>query len=121
MANLDTALRKVGKTILGTFGTSVTVRRVMVGEYNTTTCAPLRTELDKTVKGRLDEYRQHEFGELVSVGDRKLTVAASDLSFEPTSSDQVVIGTNTYRVVSVKAPQATDQAAVFVMQIRGAE
>jgi hypothetical protein len=92
--NLDTALRKVGKTILGSFGTDVTIRRVFVGEYNTTTGAPVRTEIDKTIKGRLDEYSAHEIGELVQVGDRKLTIAASDLTFDPTSEDEVLVSNN---------------------------
>jgi hypothetical protein len=121
MANLDSALREAGKTIIKTFGTDVTFRRVLVGEYNTTTRQPVRTEIDKTIKGRLDEYRQHELGEFIQVGDRKLTVAASDLSFEPSSEDEVLISNKKYRVVDVKSPQATDQAAVHICQIRGAK
>ena len=128
MVNLDAPLRKVAEAILGSFGTDVTIRRVFIGEYNTTTGAPVRTEIDKTIKGRLDEYRQHEFGELVQVGDRKLTIAASDLTFTPSASEadggteitEVVIDQKLYRVVSVKSPQATDQAAMHVLQLRGA-
>ena len=121
MANLDSALRKVGKTILKTFGTDVTFRRVLVGEYNTTTGKPVRTEIDKTIKGRLDAYRQHEIGEFVQVGDRKLTIAASDLSFEPSSEDEVLISNKKYRIVDVTSAQATDEAATHVMQVRGAK
>ena len=120
MANLDIAMRAVGKTILGTFGTDVTMRRVLTGEYNTTTGAPIRTEIDKTVKGRLDEYHNREIGETVQVGDRKLTIAAADLTFNPSSADEVVINDEIYRVVNVKSTQATDEAAIHEMQIRGA-
>jgi hypothetical protein len=121
MADLDSALRNIAKKVLDTFGTSITYRRILVGDYSTTTGAPVKTEIDKTIKGRLDEYKQHEIGDTVEVGDRKLTIAASDLSYEPSSEDQVLIGTNLYRIVSVKSPQATDDAAMHVCQIRGAK
>ena len=120
MPNLDTALRKVSKTILDGFGTSVTYRRVITGEYNTTTGAPVRTEVDKTIKGRLSEYTAREFNETVLVGDKKLIVAASDLSFNPQPEDEVDINQKRYRVVRVESPQATDQAALHIVQLRGA-
>jgi hypothetical protein len=116
VVNLDTALRKVGKTILGSFGTDVTMRRVFVGGYDTTTGKPVRTEIEKTIKGRLGEYEQVEIGELIQAGDRKLTIAASDLTFNPSVSEAEKL----YRVISVKSPQATDQAALHVLQLRGA-
>jgi len=119
MANLDAALRKVGKQIVDTFGTSVIYRRVLVGNYDTTTGAPARTEIDKTIKGRFDEYGIHEIGEVVAVGDRKLTIAAKDLGFDPNTEDLVEHNDKVYRIVHIKSPQATDQAAIHVIQLRG--
>ena len=120
MPNLDTALRKVSKTILDGFGTTVTYRRVLTGEYNATTGAPIRTEVDKNIKGRLVDYTAREFNETVLVGDKKLIVAASDLAFNPEPEHEVDIDQKTYRVVRVESPQATDQAALHVIQLRGA-
>lgn len=119
MANLDAALRRISKQILDTFGTSVTYRRVIMGEYSTTDGEALKTEIDKTIKGRLDEYGIHEIGEVVAVGDRKLTIAAKDLNFAPSTEDVVIHDGKTYRVIHVKSPQATDQAAIHVLQLRG--
>jgi len=119
MAKLDAALRKISKQMLDTFGTSVIYRRVIVGKYSTVDGKTLKTEIDKTIKGRLDEYGIHEVGEVVAIGDRKLTIAASDLSFAPSTEDLVVHNEKIYRIIHIKSPQATDQAAIHVLQLRG--
>ncbi len=119
MGLLDAPIRAVSKSLLGTFGTSVKIRQVTVGAYNTTTGAPATSTEDVTVKGLLEQYAGHEIGDAIKVGDRKLTIAASSLTFTPGTEEQVLIGQETYRVIRVEQILATDQAALFVMQIRG--
>lgn len=115
---LDAPLRKVAQSVLAKFGTSVTIRRVTGTSYSTTTRSMVPTTADTVVKGRLDEYLDRELGEVVHVGDRKLTIAAADLTFTPTVDDKVVIATLVYEVIRVQSDIATDAAAIYVMQIR---
>lgn len=115
---LDAPLRKVAKSVLAKFGTDVTIRRVTGTSYSTTTRSMVPTTSDTVIKGRLDEYLDRELGNIIRVGDRKLTIAASDLSYTPTVDDKVVIATLVYEVIRVQSDIATDAAAIYIMQIR---
>jgi hypothetical protein len=46
-------------------------------------------------------------------------IAAADLSFAPTSNDQVVIGGKTYQVVSVNTRSPFSETAIHSVQVRG--
>ena len=56
---------------------------------------------------------------LVQRGDRKLIVAASDLTTAPTAKARVVISSVVYEIISVQSLWSGDQAAAYVIQIRG--
>lgn len=117
MANLDQPLRKVAQTVMATFGTSVTIRRV-AGTYSTATGTVTETNTDKTVKGRLSNYRDRDFSQLIHVGDRKLEVAAIDVGFLPTIDDVVLIGGVEHEIVNVTQDLATDLPALYTLQVR---
>lgn len=119
MPDLDKALRKVAQVIVGGFGTSVTMRKTTASAYSTATHKVTSTPVDTTIKGRLSDYEAHEIVGRVQVGDRKLTIAAADLTYTPRTEDEVVIGNRIYSIEDVASPQATDEAALHIMQIRG--
>lgn len=124
--SLDTPLRKVAQTVLKRFGTDVTFRRVTGAAYNTSTGTMTPTTADTTVKARIDEYTDRELGFSVATqtappvraGDRKVTVAAADLSYTPTVDDRVVIATLVYDIIRVQPQLATDLAAIHIVQVR---
>lgn len=123
---LDAPLRKVARAVLRTFGTTVTVRRVTAAAYNTATGTMTPTISDTVVKARIDEYTDRELGfsvatqagQLIRAGDRKVTIAAADLSFTPSVDDQVVIAAVEYEIIRVQPELATNQAAIHVLQVR---
>lgn len=115
---LDAPLRKVAHTVLAMFGTSVTLRRVSGTAYNTATGTMAPTTSDTVVKARLDEYRDRELSDLIHAGDRKVTLAAADLSFLPTIDDLVVIASLEYEVLRVQSELGTDQAVLYILQVR---
>jgi hypothetical protein len=119
MGLLDAPLRAVSKNLMAKFGTSCTIRSVTHGAYSATAGKSVESVLDTATRGVLEEYRAHEFGDTVKVGDRKLTVAASELAFTPDTEDRVLIGSTLYRVIRVETVQATDEAALYQFQIRG--
>lgn len=114
---LDAPLRKVAKTVLRKFGTPVTFRTT-AGTYNATTMVLTETDTDVTIKGRLDEYTDRELQGTVKAGDRKLTVPALDLTTAPTPATKVLVSGLVYDVVRVDPHLATDQAAIYVIQLR---
>jgi hypothetical protein len=115
---LDTALRRVASTVLAKLGTPVTIRRVTPGTYSTTTRSHTPTVADTTAKGRLDDYRDRELSNTILAGDRKLTIAAASLSYEPSPKDRVVIGAVDYEIVNVTHHRAQDEAALYELQLR---
>lgn len=83
-------------------GTSITFRRIVTGEYNTTTGTAPTTETDVTTKGVLRDYRQDELDDTVQLGDRKLLVDGGDLAANPTTEDVVLIDSKIHRIVEVR-------------------
>ncbi len=119
MGVLDKPLRGVAKKVIRKLGTPVTLIQVRSGAYNTTTGGGTPTKANAEVWGAYSEYRTKELGDHIALGDRQLTVAASALTWVPTAEDRVKDGDVTYRIVDVRSPQATDQAAVHILQLRG--
>ena len=117
--SLDTPLRKVAKTVLGKFGSSGTIRRVTGTGYNTTLRKMTPVTTDYVVKGRLENYVDRDFSDTIHAGDRQWTIAAVDIPFTPTVDDVVDLADGlTYEIVNVKPEMATNQAAIFVLQLR---
>jgi hypothetical protein len=115
---LDTALRKVAKSVLKRFGQDITIRVVTHGAYNTATRTSTPSTADTTVQATFRRYRAFELGDNVLVSDRECTIAASLLSAAPTTKDQVVIGSDTYGIVNVETIQVEDAAVTYILQLR---
>ena len=118
MGLLDGPLRAVSKTILDTFGTSLTVTQTTPGVYDPEDGNWAVTTTAVTVNGRLDDHKAHELTDEIRATDQKLTLPAIDLSFEPGVGDTVTVGAAVYGVVNVSKTLATDSAAIFELAIR---
>lgn len=119
MGVLDGPLRKAASAVIGKLGTDVTLTRIASGTYSTTSGGGTATSSNTAVQGTYFEYTTGELGDHIKLGDRGLIVAAKALAWNPTTEDRVTDGSITYRIVNVKSPQATDQAAVHILQLRG--
>jgi hypothetical protein len=119
MVRFDNGLRQVAQSVIKAVGTTVTVRKVTPGVYNVATGSATDTEADSVIKGLLSEYDASELGDYVLVGDRKLIVAAADLTFTPTPKDKVLIGSDIYDIVRVTSIMAQDSAMTHELQLRG--
>jgi len=119
--SLDTSVRRAAQRVLQKVGTTVIIRRVTPGVYNTTTRTVGNANTDQEVKLRFDGYSDRETlagaGSIQS-GDRKGLVAALDLDFVPLPKDQVLLDDLVYDVVSVNQDTAQDHAAIYVLQLR---
>lgn len=119
MGILDAPLRNAASSVMRRLGTQITMTRMTSGTYNTTSGGGTPTSSNTAVQGTYFEFTGKQLGDHIKLGDRGLTIAAKDLDWTPTTEDRVTDGSVTYRVVRVESPQATDQAAVHMLQLRG--
>jgi hypothetical protein len=115
---LATSLRKVASKLMLKFGGEVTFRRITTGAYNTSTGVATPTAASTTVRGVLEDVNEREVNDLVKGTDKKLTVAAADLSFEPAVSDQVTVASRVMQTVQVTKIEQDNTAIVFEIYLR---
>ena len=95
-------LDKVAGKILNTFGGDVTIRYVTGNTYNTTTGRIKETVSDTSVKGHVYDVSANEATGLVQAGDKRLIVAADELTTAPETKDRVVISSVVHQVIRVE-------------------
>lgn len=115
---LATSLRKVASNVINRFGGTVTYRQVAGGSYNTTTGAIAETETDTTIKGVVDAVRKQEINELIHEQDKKLTIAAADLTITPSLSDRVVISGTVHQIVKINVIEQDNTAIAVELFLR---
>lgn len=115
---LASSLRKVASQLTGKFGGDVTVRRITLSSYNTSTGAVAETNNDTVIKGVLDAVNAREVNELVQAGDKKLTIAAADVANAPTTVDKIVISGVVHEVIRVQTIEQDNTAIVHELILR---
>ena len=107
-------------------GTSITFRRIVTGDYNTTTGTAPKTVTNTTIGGVLTDYEATELSDTVQLGDRKLLIDRALLAADPTTEDVVLIGSTIHRIVRVR-PMGSEISQKFAtqhhfeLQLRGGE
>ena len=115
---LADSLAKVASTIIGKFGGDVTVRIVTAGAYDTSDGTVAETESDTTIKGILEDVNLREVNELVQAGDKRLTVAADDLTTAPETKDRVVISSVVHQIIAVQTTEQDNTAITHELILR---
>lgn len=119
MATFDYARAKAtADRLIAKFGTSGTIRRTSPGAgpaYNPG--SPATT--DYACRVAVTDYSTYERQNTqIQSGDRRIYVSAQGLAISPIPSDQIVIGSETYRVVDVDTLRPADVAVYFECQAR---
>lgn len=115
---LSTSLRKTASKLMAKFGGEVTFRRVSSGIYNPTSGTSLPVTTTTTIRGVLDNVTEREVNDLIKGTDKKLTIAAADLTFEPAVSDQVTVGGRIMQIVQSNKIEQDNTAIVFEIFLR---
>lgn len=115
---LATSLRKTASKLMAKFGGQVTIRRITTGVYDPTTGTATPTASETVVRGVLEAVTERELNDLIKSTDKKLTVAAVDLAFEPSVADQVTIGGRIMQTVQVNKIEQDNLAIVFELFLR---
>jgi hypothetical protein len=98
---LANPLRKVASKLMAKFGGEVTINRVTAGAYNPTTGTASETVAGTVVRGVMEDVNVREVNDLIQSGDKRLTIAAADLTAAPSTADRVVVGTVTHQIIRV--------------------
>jgi hypothetical protein len=112
------SLRKTASKLMSKFGGDVTIRVITVGAYNPTTGTASESTADTTVKGVLEDVNAREVNDLVQAGDRRLTIAAADVSTAPTTADKVVISSVVHQVIRVTTIEQDNQPITYELILR---
>ena len=116
---LATSLRKTASKLMAKFGGEVTFRRVTTGAYDPATGASTPSTSTTTIRGVLDQVSEREVNDLIKGTDKKLTIAAADLSFDPSTSDEVTVGGQIMQIIQIKKVEQDNTAIVYEILLRG--
>ena len=115
---LSGPLRKVASKLMTKFGGEVTIRRVTLGAYNTTTGTAAETTSDTAVRGVLEDVNLREVNDLIQAGDKRLIVAAADTAAVPTMADRVIIAGRSLQVIEVRTIEQDNQPITYELILR---
>jgi len=115
---ISSGLKKAASKVVNKFGGSITYRRIVTGIYNPTTGKISETKTDTSIKGVLDGVTSSEVNDLITQQDKKLTIAAKDISFTPTNQDRVVIAGIEYKVIAINTNELDNTAITFDVFLR---
>tara|TARA_R100001224_G_scaffold20224_3_gene10044 strand:- start:746 stop:1102 length:357 start_codon:yes stop_codon:yes gene_type:complete len=116
---LADGIKKAASKALAKLGGDVTIRYVTSGSYNTTTGLSGETVSDASVKGVVEGVTKSEANSLVQDEDKRLTVAAADLTTAPGTKDRVVISSVVYQIISVTTVEQGNTAITYELILRG--
>lgn len=122
MAVLDTPVRKAAQNVIARFGKKVVYRGYKQRRYDTAE-ADVKGEFDeeimlRAVVGRVSEREAAGSGGSLRKGDLRLTMAAKDLSVEPTTEGEVEFNGSTYGVVEIEPTHSGDEVAIYTLFAR---
>jgi hypothetical protein len=115
---LATSLRKTASKLMAKFGGSVTYRQVSSGTYNATTGAITETATDYSIKGVLEDVNKSEVNELVQANDKRLIIAAADLSITPSTADRIVISSVSHQIIRVQTIEQDNTPITYELILR---
>lgn len=108
--------------LLTKFGQDVTIKTVVVGDYDNETQTAPTTEQTYTAKAVLLDYKRNESGNStvgnIEVNDKKLLVSPVGLTVAPTANDLATVNGEVWNIVNVKAVKPASITVLYELQIR---
>lgn len=120
---LDKIARPLANKMIAQFGALVTITKVTPGAYDPNTSAATPTEVAETVRALVEDYNLVDSGAgfaagLITFGDKKITVAATAITFEPTAGDKITYNSEVFTVMRVLKTYSGEQVAIYEIQAR---
>ena len=111
-------LRKAASKPINKLGGDITYRRVTTGIYNPTSGSMSEVKSDSSIKGVISQVTRSEVNDLISSQDKKITIAAKDIDFSPTTFDRIVISGTSYKIVQINTNEQGNTAISFDIFLR---
>jgi hypothetical protein len=118
MSQLSKAARKVTSKVLGKFGGNITFKKIVPGTYNVSRGSITETIETETIKGILQNVNQREVNDLIKETDKICSIAASDLTFVPTTSEEVTIVSINYQIIRIVTTENDNQEIKYKLYLR---
>jgi len=115
---LASPLRKVASKLMARFGGVATIRRVATGTYNPVTGTLSETNTDISIRGVLEDVNLREVNDLIQAGDKRLIIAAADLTTAPTTVDKVLINSVVHQIIRIQTIEQDNTAITYEMILR---
>ena len=111
-------LRKAASKPINKLGGDITYRRVTTGIYNPTSGSMSEVKADSSIKGVVGQVTRSEVNDLISSQDKKITIAAKDINFSPTTFDRIVISGTEYKIIQINTNEQGNTAISFDIFLR---
>ena len=127
LTSLDKIAVPLALKLINKYGTSFQYTSVVNGAYNPATSqTAANNNLVVTLNGIFDEYAEslrflgNKLGTGTNIieGDKKVTIAASGLTFTPKVGDLVSVFNTQYQVMSIAQQTSGNAIALYVLHIR---
>ena len=115
---ISKGLRTVSSKVIRKLGGNITYRKVSTGIYNPSTGTVSEVEIDTTIKGVLDNVSKLEVNDLVTQSDKKLTIAAKDITFTPSNKDRILIASIEYKIISINTTEQENNPISYDLFLR---
>jgi len=127
---LADSLRSVSSKIYSKFGTSITITVISQTSYNTKTGKIISATTEASVKAIISDVfdgtgskstmrNKTEENALLQVGDKKVAIAAADLTTPPTTKDRIKINNVFLQIVDIKTTELEGKAITYEIFLRG--
>jgi len=111
-------LKKVSSKVIRKLGGNITYRKISTGIYNPTLGTVSEVQSDTIIKGVLDNVSKSEVNDLVTQSDKKLTIAAKDISSTPSNKDRILIASIEYKIISINTTEQENTDISFELFLR---
>jgi GTP cyclohydrolase III len=115
---LASSLRSTASKLMAKFGGLVTIRRITPGSYNATAGTISEAAADATIRGVLQDVNRREVNELVQASDKRLIIAAADISAAPTTTDKVLINAVVHQIIKIATIEQDNLPITYELILR---
>ena len=116
--SLAKALKKAASASLKKLGGDVTIKRFNDGTYDTSSGTFFKNESTVTIKGVLGNVSRNQVNDLIESQDRVLTISAGDITFVPTTKDNVVISGIEFKIIQIIINEQNNTPISFDLILR---
>ena len=117
---LADSLRSVASSVYTKFGTSVTVSIISHTTYDTSSGKVLTAITEASVKAIIsDVTEKNEKDTLLKVGDKKVKIAAADVTTKPSTKDRVKLNNVVLEIVEIRTTELEGKDITYEIYCRG--